>query len=182
MAGKVILQTERLVLREFVEDDAAAVYRFASDPLVTRYTRDGLGSVEEARATLRAGPLADYQKYGYGRWASALPIGEVIGFCGLKCLQDLGGEVDVGYRFLPAYWGAGLATEAARAVIAYGLDRLGMRRILGLVDPENKASIRVLQKCGLVFEELFEYRKLLTARYAIHCDTAAAGSPEGEGA
>jgi RimJ/RimL family protein N-acetyltransferase len=117
MSGKVILETERLVLREFDEGDVEAYYLLGSEPAVVRYIGSQLTDRAEALESLRARPLADYQKYGYGRWA-CVPKGgaEVIGFAGLKYLDDLG-EVDLGYRLLPAYWGAGLATEAARAVM-----------------------------------------------------------------
>jgi RimJ/RimL family protein N-acetyltransferase len=166
MTARVILRTERLLLREFVEEDVEAVYRMGSDPEVTRYTHDGITNLDQARAVL-ARPLADYRKHSYGRWACVLGTGEVIGFCGLKYLDDLG-EIDLGYRFLRAYWGAGLATEAARAVVAHGEQVLGMKRILGLVDPENGGSIRVLQKVGMEFEAMMEYFSLPTARYARH--------------
>src|SRR5262249_7000094 len=72
MAGKPMLETERLLLREFDEDDAAAISPLGSDPAIIRYTGDpggGLKSVEHALEILRLHPLADYQKHGYGRWA-----------------------------------------------------------------------------------------------------------------
>jgi RimJ/RimL family protein N-acetyltransferase len=74
--------------------------------------------------------------------------GAVIGFSGLKYLPELD-EVDVGFRFLPEYWGKGIATETCTACIAFGFDVLNLERILGLVLEENTASIRVLEKCGL---------------------------------
>jgi RimJ/RimL family protein N-acetyltransferase len=168
MATATILETPRLLLREYVEDDAAAVYQLGSDPLVNRFSSDErLTSVEEARAILRAHPLADYRKYGYGRWACILKeTGVNIGFAGLKYLDDRK-EVDVGYRLLPAYWGAGLATEAALASIRYGFERLQLRRIIGLVVPENVASVRVLEKCGLTCEGMTDFRGKRLALYAV---------------
>ncbi len=152
MAGRIILDTERLLVREFDEGDAAPFYLMGSDPAVIRYTGDpggGLKSVEHGLEVLRTRTLADYQKYGYGRWACVLKAnGEVIGFAGLKYLPELQ-EVDIGYRLLPAYWGRGLATEACRAILDYGRTRLGLERIIGLVDPANVASVRVLEKLGL---------------------------------
>src|SRR5580765_3637236 len=103
MAGRQILETERLLLREFDEGDVAAFYRLGSDPDVIRYTLDpggGLKDLDHALEVLRTRPMADYQKYGFGRWACVHKAhGEVIGFAGLKFLDDLG-EVDLGYRFL----------------------------------------------------------------------------------
>ncbi|MBI1832817.1 MAG: GNAT family N-acetyltransferase, partial [Planctomycetes bacterium] len=92
--------------------------------------------------------------------------GLVIGFAGLKLLDDLG-EVDIGYRFLPAYWGQGLATETCRPIIEYGFTQLKLARILGLVDLENVASVRVLEKLGLTFVEMINYRTWHVAKYVI---------------
>ena len=92
--------------------------------------------------------------------------GRVIGFAGLKHLEDLG-EVDLGYRLLPASWGLGLATEAGRAILDYGGTCLGLSQVIALVVPENVASVRVLEKLGLSFEKLFEYQGHPVAKYII---------------
>jgi RimJ/RimL family protein N-acetyltransferase len=183
MAGKFIVETERLLLREFDEGDAQAFYILGSDPAIIRYTGDpggGLASVEQALEILRSHPLADYQKYGFGRWACVHKAsGEVIGFAGLKYLDDLR-EVDIGYRLLPAYWGLGLATEASRAALNYGFTRLGLGRIIGLVVPDNRASVRVLEKLGLTFTRMVEFRGESVARYVIEAgpdDDAGAAGP-----
>src|SRR2546423_1868809 len=117
----LIIETDRLLLREFVVDDAEAFLLLNSNPEVLRYTGDsGIRDIAEARAALLARPIADYQKYGYGRLACiAKETGDLIGFAGLKYLDDLG-YTDLGYRFLPAWWGRGLATEACRAVVDFG--------------------------------------------------------------
>ena len=147
---KVILETDRLLLRQYVEEDAEAFFRLNTDPDVLRFVPDQpLLSVEQARQLLIDHPIADYRKHGFGRGPCILKsTGEQIGFAGLKYLEELG-EVDVAYRLLPAYWGQGLATEAARASVRYGFAELGLRRIIGLVMPENTASARVLEKAGL---------------------------------
>src|SRR3954447_17463488 len=110
MSGRVMLETDRLVLREHTEADGEVVFRLGSDPELIRFTHDTpFTTVEQAVEVLRLHPMADYQKYGYGRWACVLKeTGEVIGFAGLKYLADLDGEVDVGYRFLRTFWGRGL--------------------------------------------------------------------------
>src|SRR5207244_1125915 len=133
-----------------------------------RSTGDGgVSTLEEARELLRTRPLADYQKHGFGRWACVLKSsGEVVGFAGLKYLHDLE-EVDLGYRLLPNYWGFGLATKAARAALDHGFTRLGLHRIIGLVLPENVASVRVLGKCGLKFTGMIDYQGERVARYVI---------------
>ena len=151
---KVILETDRLLVREFVEGDAEAFFQLNSDPQVLRFVPDKkLESVDRARQLLLDHPITDYRKYGFGRGACILKsTGEQIGFAGLKYLQELG-EVDVAYRLMPPYWGLGLATEVARALVRLGFAKLGLKRIIGLAMPENIASVRVLEKTGLPYTE-----------------------------
>ncbi|GAB3346874.1 GNAT family N-acetyltransferase [Marilutibacter aestuarii] len=147
------LQTERLELRPFTLDDASAYWPLVSDPEVLRFTGESpLQSLAEVRGLLAARPLRDYAIHGYGRLACIeKSTGELVGFCGLKYLEDLC-ETDIGYRFLPRYWGLGYATESATAVMRHGTDILGLKRIIGLVEPGNAGSIRVLEKLGLGLE------------------------------
>ena len=165
----ITLETVRLVLREFALDDLEAFFQLCTNPEVVRYTGDGglITNLEQARAGMLARPIADYRKHGFGRYACVLKSNEqVIGFAGLKYLDDLD-AVDLGYRFLPAYWGIGLATEASRAALDDGFARLKLPRILGLVDPENVASVNVLEKLGLRYVEMIEYHSSQVAKYAI---------------
>ena len=108
-------------------------------------------SLDDAHRVLREAPLSDYEAYGYGRLACIEKAsGTLIGFCGLKYLEEME-EVDLGYRFLPDYWGKGYASESSQAVMAYGRESLGLEQIIGLVHPENIASARVLTKVGMRF-------------------------------
>lgn len=146
-----ILETERLVLREFEVGDAADVFEFASNPEVTRYTGDAglVTTIDDAQRIIVDTWHADYRQHGFGRLAVVdKKTSKVIGFCGLKYLEDLK-EIDIGYRYLPEYWGQGLATEAGLAVMDHGKRVLGLKKIIGLVLPDNKASHRVLEKIGL---------------------------------
>src|SRR5437660_9477793 len=147
---KVILETDRLLLREYVEEDAEAFFKLNSDPEVLRFVPDkALLNVEQARQLLIDHASADYRKYGFGRCACILKsTGEQIGFAGLKYLDELG-EVDVAYRLMPVYWGQGLATEVAIASVCFGFAHLSLKQIIGLVIPEHIASVRVLEKAGL---------------------------------
>jgi RimJ/RimL family protein N-acetyltransferase len=141
-------ETARLTHRAFQPSDAETFFRLNSHPEVMRYTGEPpLQSVEEAKHAIENYP--DFKTVGYGRWACVHKDSqEVIGFCGLKYLPELD-LVDVGFRFFPEYWGQGLGTEACTASIGFGFNNLNLSRIVGLVLPENKASIRVLEKCGL---------------------------------
>ena len=151
------IETPHLLLRRFTLDDAAAYWPLVSLPELLRYTGEqARTSLEEVRQVLLTRPLNDYQVHGYGRMACIeKSSGRLVGFSGLKFLADLQ-EVDVGYRFLPECWGKGYATESARALMAQGRAEFGIERIIGLVQPANGASSRVLEKLGLVYERTFD--------------------------
>lgn len=143
-------ETERLILREMVVADAVDMFEMDSDPEVYKYTGDFIPkSVEDTKERISNYP--DYEKYGYGRWATELKeTGEIIGWCGLKYIEEID-EVDIGYRWKPKYWGNGYATEASKVCLEYGFKQLGLEQIIGQLYPENKASIRVLEKIGMTF-------------------------------
>lgn len=151
------IETPHLLLRRFTLDDAAAYWPLVSLPELLRYTGEqARTSLEEVRQVLLTRPLNDYQVHGYGRMACIeKSSGRLVGFSGLKFLTDLQ-EVDVGYRFLPECWGKGYATESGRALMAQGRAEFGIERIIGLVQPANGASSRVLEKLGLVYERTFD--------------------------
>src|SRR5713101_7114725 len=164
----MILETDRLFLREYVEDDAHAFFQLNSDPEVLRFVPDkGLLNVEQARQILIDHPIADYRKYGFGRGACILKsTGEQIGFAGLKYLEELR-EVDVAFRLMRTHWGLGLATEAALASVRFGFADLYLKRIIGLVMPENIASVRVLEKAGLRYVETVTFLGHQFSKYVI---------------
>ncbi|MCA9254884.1 MAG: GNAT family N-acetyltransferase [Phycisphaerales bacterium] len=159
-------ETTRLILRAMTTDDAAAFYALNSHPDVMRLTGEPpLTSIEAAREAIATYP--DFNTVGYGRWGCVLKdTGAMIGFCGLKYLDDLE-EVDLGYRLLPEYWGRGLATEASLASVAFGFETLKLNRIIGLVLPENIGSIRVLEKVGMRAEGEFIYDGQRALRYVV---------------
>jgi RimJ/RimL family protein N-acetyltransferase len=136
------------------ENDAEEFRPLQSHPEVLRYTGETpMESVDQVRQMLRERPIRDYAVFGYGRMACIeRQSGRLIGFSGLKFLDKLG-EVDIGYRFLPEYWGHGYATESAGAVMRHYARELHVKRIIGLVDPANHASAHVLKKLGLAYEK-----------------------------
>lgn len=147
------IETPRLWLRRFTLEDAEDFHALNSHPDVVRYVgRTPVKSIDEAVQLMTKGPLHDYASRGMGRLAAIdKASGRLIGFCGLKYVAEID-EVDLGYRLLPQYWGKGLANEAARAVLAHGREVLGQRNIVGVVDPANQASVRVLQKLAFIYE------------------------------
>lgn len=151
-----ILQTSRLLLREFTPDDADSFYRLNSNPNVIRYTGDAaFETVGAAKAFLES--YGDYRLNGYGRWAVIDKTnGEFLGWCGLK-YDAHSNETDIGFRFFEKYWNEGYATESAKACVDYGFEQLGLTEIVGRAMISNTASIRVLEKIGLVFEKEFDF-------------------------
>jgi RimJ/RimL family protein N-acetyltransferase len=118
---------------------------------------------------LHEGPLADYDKYGYGRFAVELKeTGKVIGFCGIKFIEEIG-LPEVGYRYLKEYWGRGIGTEAALACVEFAREDLGCKKLVALIMPGNVASIRVAEKLGMTRgpsihiygEDVYQYEMVL---------------------
>ncbi|XOV78248.1 MAG: GNAT family N-acetyltransferase [Aestuariibacter sp.] len=149
-----MLETERLTLRKFTLADVTAFMALGSHPDIIRYTgRTAIKSLADAEIAMRSSVLKDYQQNGLGRLACVCKeSGKIIGFAGLKYVAQLG-EVDIGYRFFPEYWGQGLATEVSQLLLHYGRETLKLERIVGIVDTKNQASVRVLEKLGMVFEK-----------------------------
>jgi RimJ/RimL family protein N-acetyltransferase len=163
---KRVLETERLLVREFVENDAEAFFAFNGDPDVMRYTGEPPSeSVEQVWRMIRDYP--DYREHGYGRWAVVYkPDDRIVGFNGLKYLDDLK-EVDLGYRFRSDYWGRGIATESSLAIVRYGFETLGLDHIIGLVMPENTPSIHVLKKLGMTYAGMVHYCHTQVQRWTL---------------
>lgn len=157
-------ETHRLQHRAFTVDDAEAFFELNSNVDVMRFTGEPLlTSLDTARQAIANYP--DFDEVGYGRWACVLKETQtIIGFCGLKYLPDLD-EVDIGYRFLPQYWGHGLATEACMASLEFGFRELRLNQIVGFVLPDNAASIRVLEKSGMQPDGQFNYDGIMALRY-----------------
>jgi len=146
-----IVETNRLLLRPFTEDDASLLYELNLDPEVIRYTHDPIADVEHAKQVLNEVMLPQYSLYDHGRWAVHLRSNhEFMGWCGLKYLSETN-EVDLGYRLMKKFWGKGYATEAALACIEYGFNTLNLPVIIGRALPGNLASIKVLEKCGMKY-------------------------------
>lgn len=156
-----VIDTGRLVLRRFALGDLDAFYQLGARPEIIRYAQAApLASREAALEFMQAAPFRDYATYGYGRFACVWKqTGAVIGFSGIKYVPEIG-ENELGYRFLPEFWGLGLATEAGRASIEFARVDLGLKRLVAMVHPENVASARVLVKLGFSIERQLRYSGL----------------------
>lgn len=147
------LESPRLLLRRFTLDDAPFVQRLVNEPsFIANIGDKKVRSLDDARRYLVEGPLAMYERHGFGLWhASLRQGGAAVGMCGLLRRHILP-DVDVGYAYLPEYWGQGLAYEAGAAVLRHAREKFALRRVIGVVSEGNLASIRVLEKLGLRFE------------------------------
>lgn len=126
-----------------------------NEPSYIRFIGDRkIRTLEGARVAITNGPIASYGKNGFGLYLVELKeTGESIGICGL-IKRDTLENVDIGYAFLPRFWLKGYAVESAMAVKQYARDVIGLKRIVGITDPENQGSIRVLEKLGMMFEKM----------------------------
>jgi Acetyltransferases, including N-acetylases of ribosomal proteins len=160
---KVVLETERLRLREFTPKDAQSMFDLNADPEVIKYTGDlPFESVEQAKAFLQN--YNDYQENGFGRWAMITKTeNEFIGWCGLKLNEEE--LIDLGFRVFRKHWNKGYASEAAKACIQYGFETLGFDQIIGRVLSENAASIKVLEKLGMQYWKSGTCHGFENARY-----------------
>ncbi len=145
-AAERSLVTERLRLRPLREDDYERIYAVWGDPRVEPWI--GPHTPEAVRTEL-AFHIAHQREHGWSLWAvEERASGRFVGDCGLQPLALCGPEVELGYDLHPEWWGRGLATEAARAVLRHAFSELGMDRVVAVVKDHHAASRRVLEKVG----------------------------------
>ncbi len=167
-----ILETPRLILREFSPEDVNALARILSDPEAMRFypTPFDHAGVEAWIARNRR----RYAANGHGLWAMILKSnGELIGDCGLT-VQNVDGinEIEIGYHVRRDHWKQGLATEAARACRDFGFARLPIARLISLIRPENLPSRRVAEKNGMTIWKEVMRANLPHLVYSIRKDQA----------
>lgn len=146
------LETERLILREFTREDAQAVHRYASDPVVTAHMIWGPNTEAETQAFIEM--VLDMQnqapRSGFELAVELKISGELIGGCGLHAIEPKQGEI--GYCFAKEHWGNGYASEAASALLRFGFRGLGLHRIYATCRPANTGSAAVMRKIGMTYE------------------------------
>ncbi len=171
----MILRTKRLLLRDFSADDWPAVLAYQSDPRYLRYYPWEQRTPDDARAFVQMflDQQAERPRHRY-QLAITLPdTGALIGNCGVRLERAEARAASLGYELAPAAWGQGYATEAARAMLAFGFRALGAHRVWAECLAENVGSARVLEKLGLRREahlrdhEWFKGRWWDTLIYAI---------------
>ena len=151
----MILETDRLHLRQLSLDDADFILQLLNEPSFIQNIGDrGVRTLDDARSYILKGPVASYEKHGFGLWlVKTKESGAPIGICGL-IKRDVLADVDVGYALLPQFWSQGYALESASAVLSYARERLGLKRVLAVVNADNHSSIRLLEKIGFQYEKM----------------------------
>lgn len=145
-----ILKTERLKIRQINTDDAEFMLSLLNEPDWIKYIGDrGIQTVEAAKQYIQDGPMTMYEEHGIGLYLVELKESQTpIGICGL-IQRDFLKDVDLGFAIHSKYWGSGYAFEAAYAILTYGTEVLGFRRIVGFTSLDNEKSANLLLKLGM---------------------------------
>lgn len=158
----MIIQTERLYFRQFLQKDLEGIWALDSDPEVHKYLgNQPLTSKEQIPPIIKS--IQDqYERNGIGRWAAfRKEDDEFIGWSGLKYIDKEEDGIlhsyDIGYRFIKEYWGMGYATESAKAGLAYGFNVMKLPLIYGIAHVDNLSSNKVLKKIGLNYVGEIEF-------------------------
>lgn len=153
----VICETERLVIRQFKLTDADFIIELLNQESFIRFIGDKqVRSVSDAEYYLNNGPIASYTQYGFGLNLVALKEGcTPIGMCGILKRDELD-EPDLGYAFLPEYWGKGLAKEASIEVLNQEMARHNLETVLAITLPDNPGSNALLKSLGFRYSGVFE--------------------------
>lgn len=148
-----VLETDRLILRRFTVGDAQFILTLLNEPSFLRYIGDkNVRNLEDARQYILNGPIASYEKNGFGLYLVELKESTTpIGMCGLLKREELP-DPDIGFAFLPAVWGKGFASEAAAAVLKDAHQKLRLERILAITSLDNDTSIKLLERLGFTFQ------------------------------
>jgi RimJ/RimL family protein N-acetyltransferase len=150
-----VTETDRLVLRKLATQDAAFILELVKGAAFLQFIGDkSVRTLDDARDYILKGPVDSYERFGFGLYLCELKDTRTpIGMCGLikrDCLDD----VDIGFAFLPEFWGKGYCYEAASAVLAMGRNTYGLDRIVAITSVDNDRSIRVLERLGMRFERM----------------------------
>lgn len=151
----IVLQTERLIIRQLATTDAEFILTLLNEPSFLHHIGDkNVRTLDDARNYISTGPIASYERHGFGQFLVELKESRTpIGISGLMKRDELP-DVDIGFALLPQFWGKGYAFEAATALMKYGCNELKLKRIVAIVNPDNDASIKLLERLGMKFERM----------------------------
>jgi RimJ/RimL family protein N-acetyltransferase len=150
-----ILETNRLIIRHYIPEDLDSLFAIYCDPNVNEYLPDAPVTLEKTREELEWFQNGHPKNPELGLWGIVQKdTRQFIGSCGLLPVSiDGQSETELAYVLASAYWGQGMGTEAAKAILDYGFEQLGLQRIICLVDQENLRSIKVAENIGMRFEK-----------------------------
>ncbi|QJW96958.1 GNAT family N-acetyltransferase [Frigoriglobus tundricola] len=153
-----VCATHRLALRRLTVEDAPFIFELVNNESWLRFIGDkGVRTLADAQKYILNGPVEMYTRFGFGLWLvetrdeNSTPIG----ICGLIKREALN-DVDLGFAFLPEFWGKGYAFEAASAAMIYGKMALKLKRIAAITAPDNHRSAKLLVKLGFQFERMMQ--------------------------
>ena len=158
----ILIETERFLIRPLIAEDAAGIFELDGNPNVHTYLGNKpIKTLAEAEKTIQL-IQQQYRDLGIGRWAIIeKSTGNFVGWTGFKYIVEPTNNhvnyYDLGYRLIESYWGKGIATETARACLAYAFETLKLETVYGICDVGNTGSKNILQKCGLELIETFNY-------------------------
>ena len=161
------IETERLILRTYTVDDLKTVYVLITDPDVTRFFPEDYSVKKEDVLASLPRRMEKWRKFGFGQLGVFDKVnGNLIGYCGLQYLDNTS-EVEIYYGFFKDSWGKGIATEAAKAMLRFGFEEVKLEKIVGVTNPENFASQRVLQRLGMCRGEVKRFYNVDAAYFSI---------------
>jgi len=164
----VTLETERLLLTHWQPSDVDDFRPIATDPEVMRYITGGVPWSEDMIRSFVDRQISQYRELGFCRWKLLEKQTEkMIGFCGVVVWRDTT-YLEIGWWLAPAWWGRGLATEAARAALEDVFERVKLDRVVSIAVPANTASIRIMKKLGLQFAQEFDKDGVHLVQYALN--------------
>jgi RimJ/RimL family protein N-acetyltransferase len=160
----ITFQTNRLVLREFTQEDLDSVQSYASNPNVVRFMVWGPNTRTESKQFIQRKLQEQVVKPRLSYDLAITLDGQLIGGGGLTIRDLKSGEAELGYCLNESCWGKGIGTEFAEAMISYGFKELNLHRIFANCDPENHASYRIMEKNGMTREGLLRENQIIKGK------------------
>jgi [ribosomal protein S5]-alanine N-acetyltransferase len=150
----IVCETQRLILRKITQQDSDALFEILGDPEVMSFSVHGPETREGIQKFLDA-TIRRYERDGVAQWAVIEKASDkFVGECGISVqMIDEKREFEIGYRFSRLYWGKGFATEAAIACRDYGFMNIMLKRLISIIEADNRRSIRVAEKIGMKLEK-----------------------------
>lgn len=175
---KFNIETKRLILRELRLTDLEGMFELDSNPEVHKYLGNKPVKTKVESQKILDSVINQYKERGIGRFAAIeKSSGDFIGWTGLKfntgdneVLGEKRDFYDIGYRFIPRYWGKGYASESSFKMLDFGFKELNLKTIVGAAETKNIASNKVLKKIGLQFKEVFSYEDVKVNWYELNIE------------